>query len=194
MEEVVDVALQNGPVLVGYTHPRLVEVADHRLDAFADGGAVLRGALGRPAVDELVELVGRSGADEDVDVTLAVEQALDQVPPDEPCPPGHETRHCRTLSRHARLPRQLPAGCPPRAVTHLRLLLPGPRRRQTGSRRAARPPASAGRIRPRARCRRPGACPVPRSPRGGPRASSPAGSGRAPRRTPARARGGVPAR
>src|SRR3954470_16853250 len=107
MEEVVDVALQNGQVLVGYAHPRLVEVADHRLDAFADGGTVLRGALGRPAVDELVELVGRPGADEDVDVTLAVEQALDQVPPDEPCPPGHETRHCRTLSRHARLPASL---------------------------------------------------------------------------------------
>jgi hypothetical protein len=28
-----------------------------------------------------------------VDLTLAVEQALDQVPADEPCPPGHEIRH-----------------------------------------------------------------------------------------------------
>jgi hypothetical protein len=79
VEDVLD-ALQRLAVGLRDAEHRLREVAHHGLDPL--GGA--------PAGDQLVELLPGALADEDVDVSLALEQALDQVPADEAGRPRDE--------------------------------------------------------------------------------------------------------
>ncbi len=80
----LDLALELVDLLVGDAEPALREVADDGNDA----------ALGRaPAVDQLFEATAGALADEDVDRPLALEQQLNEIPPDEPGRTSYEVTH-----------------------------------------------------------------------------------------------------
>ena len=97
VEEVVDVAAQRDQVLLGHAEPRREKITSDWLQTRTNVAAVLGGSLGGPADDERLHLLDRPGPVQEVDVALAIEQPLDQVASDEPCPPGHEVGHGGTL-------------------------------------------------------------------------------------------------
>ncbi len=73
VEDVVDL-----PAMLG--DPRLVDPELHRLQV---AGHRVHAALRAPALDQSVEPLARALADEHVDLAAALQQALDQVAPDE---------------------------------------------------------------------------------------------------------------
>ena len=84
VEEVVDVAAKLLGLLVCDSKARLPEIADDRNDAIG---------AGPPAASQLLEPPLRALPHEDVDRSFAGEQAVDEVPADEPGRPGDEVAH-----------------------------------------------------------------------------------------------------
>ena len=81
VEEVVDLALEPGEILIGYAEAGLGEVADDADDAVL---------VDAPAVTQLLEAALRPLPHEHVDRPLPLEQQLDQVAADEPGRSGDE--------------------------------------------------------------------------------------------------------
>ena len=90
VEEVVDVALEPGEILVGDAEARLGEIADDADDALV---------VDAPAVAQLREPALGALADEHVDRPLPLEQELDEVAADETGRAGDEVAHWILLDR-----------------------------------------------------------------------------------------------
>jgi hypothetical protein len=82
VEEVLD-AGERLAVLLGDAEQRLREVAGDGLDTVA----------GAPALDQRVQPLARALADEHVDLSLALEELLDQIAADEAGRARHEVAH-----------------------------------------------------------------------------------------------------
>ena len=149
------------------------QISDHRQHPVRDG----RSRSNAPIADQLSSLPHRFLTDEHVDLALAGEQPLHQMASDEARRTCDEVGH---LDLRARIPSGARAGAPAALTGGKALCAPAPPRRpqaRLGTRARVLPPAS---------------CPCLRSRRGGPRASSAAGSEQGPRPSPMPAVDGSP--